>query len=283
MQYPEANRVLERAALIPGDQALHGRALAALEAQQYGMAVQSLEKYLKQIQFSNASSHTHIALARAYWGNRQRKDAMNLCHHLMQTGDLATRRWAQRFIAATKTHPKAHDPLVAENRLRNQKAVLSVDVTDKILIVAVHLSIYGGLMLMPLLPAGFWQELLQSLVQQGMVPQHLFQPLGMTLLPVLLPLGLFFIPKDKVLKAHGREVLSYWMTMLLLVVIPLVGTGWLSQVQALLSHVPIVLNLLKLVRIGVGVSYLLSPGVAIAWLFLKPNSFFSYPFILRFF
>lgn len=266
---------------VPGDQALHGRAIAALEAHKYGNAVKLLEAYLKEIQFSNGQPRTHMALVRAYWGNRQQKDAMALCHHLLNTGEQSTQHWARRFLWAVKAYPKARDPLVAAHKARHSKATLSFDITQQLIVVAVHLSIYGGLIVTPLLPPTFWQDLGQALIQQGTITPELLKPCAIALSPVLLPLSLVYIAQDPVLKAHGKEVMNYWITMLLLLLISTFGGPWIEQGRLFLANIPLLLNLITLGMTLIGLSYGLAPLAAIARLVLQPERFFRYPFILR--
>lgn len=255
--------------------------LIALEAKQYGRAVQQLEAYLKQIQFANAKPHTHIALARAYCGNRQRREAIALCEHLRKTGDPGSQRWAAQFTAAMKCHPREPDPLAAERATRERSQVLQWDISQKILVLSLHLSIYGGLMLSPLLPGSLWHDLGQALLHQGSLSPALMMPLAIALLPILFPLGLVYLAPEKALQTQGREVVNYWITMLAILLVTSLGSNLLAQVQALLAQVPLLFNLVRWAIAIAGFSYGISPLLAIGWFWFRPNRVFRYPFILR--
>ncbi len=263
------------------DRKLRDAGLEALATQQYGKAVDLLERYLKQIQFANAKPHTHIALARSYCGNRQRKDATDLCNHLIKIGDQGSQRWAQQFLHAMQSHPKASDPLGAERAAREKSKQFQLDITQQVIIVALHLSIYGGLLLAPLLPSSLWQDLGQALLHQGTVAPELIKPLAIALLPVLFPLGLFYLAKEDMLKIHGREVVNYWITMLAIAIVTTTGGAILVKATDLLTQVPLLWNVVKLFVMVAGFSYGVAPLAAIAWFFIKRERVFRYPFILR--
>lgn len=263
------------------DRKFRDAGLEALATQQYGQAVKLLERYLKQIQFANAKPHTHIALARAYCGNRQQKNATDLCNHLIKIGDKGTQRWAHQFLTAMKCHPKARDPLGAEREAREKSKSFQPDITQQVIIVALHLSIYGGLLLAPLLPTSLWQDLGQALMQQGLITPELLKPLAIAMLPVSFPLGLFYFSQEKVLQIHGREVVNYWLTMLAIALVTTLGGGMVLKAGLLLAKVPLLLNLVKLAIMVAGFSYGVAPLAAIAWFFIKRDRVFRYPFILR--
>ena len=263
------------------DRKLRDAGLEALATHQYNKAVDLLERYLKQIQFANAKPHTHIALARAYCGNRQQKNATDLCNHLIKIGDKGTQRWAHQFLTAMQCHPKARDPLGAERAAREKSRQFKLDITQQIIIIALHLSIYGGLLLAPLLPSSLWQDLGQALLHQGTIAPELIKPLGIAILPVLFPLGLFYLSKEETLKVHGREVVNYWITMLAIAIVTTTGSAILLKATDLLTQVPLLWNLAKLLVMVVGFSYGVAPLAAIAWFFVKRERVFRYPFILR--
>jgi uncharacterized Tic20 family protein len=265
----------------PSDRKLRDAGIEALATHQYGKAVERLERYLKQIQFANAKPHTHIALARAYCGDRQTQACINLCNYLIKTGDKGTQRWAHQFLALMKTHPKARDPQAAEREAREQSKTFQPDISQQVAIVALHLSIYGGLLLAPLLPSSLWQDLGQALIHQGTVTPELLQPLAIALLPVLFPLGLFYRSKDQVLQAHGREVVNYWITMLAIALVTTVGGAILAKATDLLAQVPLLWNLAQLFIMVAGFSYGVAPLAAIGWFLAKRERVFRYPFILR--
>ncbi len=260
---------------------LRDAGLEALATQKYDKAVSLLERYLKQIQFANAKPHTHIALARAYCGNRQQKDATHLCQHLVKIGDKGTQRWAHQFLHAMQCHPKARDPLSAERQAREKSQQFQPDISEQVTIVALHLSIYGGLLLSPLLPSSLWQDLGQALLHQGTIAPELIKPLGIAILPVLFPLGLFYLATEETLKIHGREVVNYWITMLAIAIITTAGSPILLKASDLLTQVPLLWNLVTLLAMVAGVSYGVAPLAAIAWFFVKRERVFRYPFILR--
>jgi len=263
------------------DRKLRDQGLEALATQQYKQAVDLLERYLKQIQFANAKPHTHTALARAYCGNRQRQAATNLCNHLIKIGDQGTQRWAHQFLSAMKHHPKARDPLGAERDAREASQQFTLDISQQITIVALHLSIYGGLLLAPLLPASLWKDLAQALLHQGTIAPELLKPLAIACLPVMFPLGLFYFSPEKVLKIHGREVVNYWITMLAIAIVTTSGGAVLLKATDLLTQVPLLWNLVKLFVMVAGFSYSVAPLAAIAGFFIKRERIFRYPFILR--
>lgn len=263
------------------DRKLRDAGLEALATQKYGNAVELLERYLKQIQFANAKPHTHIALARAYCGNRQPQDATNLCNHLIKIGDKGTQRWASQFLSAMRCHPKARDPLGAERAAREKSKQFQLDITQQVTIVALHLSIYGGLLLAPLLPAALWRDLGQALLYQGTIAPALLTPLAIALLPASFPLGLFFLSQDETLTRHGREVVNYWITMLAIAIVTTAGGAIVSKATDLLAQVPLLWNLAQLFMMVAGFSYGVAPLAAIAWFFVKRERIFRYPFILR--
>lgn len=274
-----------------------------------------LEAHIDLIQFANATAHSRIALVRAYWGNGQTQAARNLANHLAKpiahpkansrsssranprssskanqpsqtltpAGDLGSQRWARQFLAASQSHPKARDPLAAERaaRSRTQAQRFHYDITGKLVITALHLSIYGGLLLAPLIPGSLWRDLAQVLWQVGQVTPELILPLAIALAPAVFPLALLRFAQEPEFKAQGREVVNYWITMLAIGFVTSTGGGLLLQAESWLAQLPLLGNLAKLLVAVAGLSYGVAPLGAIAWFWLQPERVFRYPFILR--
>ncbi len=255
--------------------------LEALAAQQYEKAVERLERYLQiKKHFDLAKPQAHVALARAYQGNRQRREALHLCQHLLKIGDKGTRTWAHQYIEAIQRHPRARDPLAAA-RGAEQAEVARWDVSTLATIVGLHSSIYVGLLLSPFAPPSLWRDLGLALIHEGSVSPELLIPLAIALAPVSLPLALFLITDDPEIRSHAQEVVNYWITTLAIALILSVLGSMASMVTAALAKLPLVLNLAKLLISIAGLSYGVGPLLAVVWCFWKPRKPYRYPFILR--
>ncbi|NJR67859.1 MAG: hypothetical protein HC771_03710 [Synechococcales cyanobacterium CRU_2_2] len=253
-----------------------------MAAQQYEKAVKRLEHYLQlKKQFDPAKPQTHVALARAYQGNRQRREAIQLCQHLIKVGDKGTRLWAQQFMEASQRHPRAHDPLAVMRGDEAKKPEIRWDVTTKATIVGLHGSIYLGLLLSPLVPGSLWRDLGLALMREGAVSLALLQPLAIALVPLSVPLVLFVTGDDGEIRSHAQEVLNYWITTLAIALFLSVFGSGLDAVSAALAKLPLALNLVRLLVWMAGLSYGLGPLLAVGWYFWKPERLFRYPFILR--
>ncbi len=256
--------------------------LEALAAKKYEKAVARLEDYLQQKkQFDPAKPETHIALARAYQGNRQRQEAIQVCQHLMKVGEKGTRIWAHQYLEAIKQYPRSRDPLATIRSDEEATPEIRWDVTTKATIIALHSSIYVGLLLSPLVPQDLWRNLGLALIHEGTVSADLLLPLAIALLPVSLPIAYFVTTEDKEIRNNAREVANYWITSFCIALIISVVGPMAVMVTEALSKIPLLLNLVRLTLVLAGFSYAVGPLIAIAWTFLKPKRLFRYPFILR--
>lgn len=256
--------------------------LEALAAQKYEKAVERLEDYLQQKkQFDPAKPETHIALARAYQGNRQRQEAIQVCQHLLKVGEKGTRIWAHQYLEAIKQYPRSRDPLSTIRGDQAPTTEVRWDVTTTATIVALHSSIYIGLLLSPLVPSDLWKNLGLALIHEGTISAGLMLPLAIALLPVSLPIAFFVTTEDKVIRNNAREVANYWITSFCIALLVSVLGPMVVMVSEALTKIPLLLNLARLTLTLAGLSYAIGPLVAIAWVFLKPQRLFRYPFILR--
>ncbi len=255
----------------------------ALEAQRYGTAVEQFEAYLRQKkQFDPAKAQTHIALARAYQGNQQRQEAINLCQHLLKIGDQGTKRWAHQFLEAIKRYPKARDPLAEQRQARKPPTHLQWDISESALVIAIHTSVYAGLVLSPLVPGTLWRDLGLALIQAGTITPELILPLAIALLPLSFPAALLYSSKEQAIRGHAREVVNYWITLFAIALaVSLLGPLW-TMLMEWVAKLPLLFNLTKLVLSLAGFGYGAAPLLAILWHFKKPERRFRYPFILRF-
>lgn len=268
----------------PGQQRILELGLEALATEQYEQSVRHLEDYLKQKkQFDPTQPQTHIALARAYQGNRQRPEAIGLCQHLIKVGDSGTRAWAQRFMEAIQKYPRTRDPLAAERREQEKTAEPTWDISTTVMVVGLHASIYLGLMLSPLVPKILWRDLGLALIQEGTVSAPLLLPLAIALAPATLPLALYWYAEDKTVRSHAREVVNYWITTFVIALIISALGPMLIMLKEAMATIPLLFNLSRGLMLLAGLSYGLGPALAIVWWFFRSQKQFRYPLIFRLF
>lgn len=232
----------------------------ALKQGRYSEAIQALEDYCRGVDVSAKDyAQAQTWLVKAYKGNGQLEEAIALCKQLTSSENQVAQIWAQQFLislspaeaseaSSSQTEPVPHQtepipqarPTPQASQSRTRPATTGPDLTRPILSVACHGSI---------------------LFASG-------------LLPILIPIVIWIVSQDTVVKDNAKEALNFLITVFV----------W-AIALAILSVFLIRISFVLILLLGglLAIFSWVMPILAIVQCVQKPDKPVIYPFISHLF
>jgi outer membrane protein assembly factor BamD (BamD/ComL family)/uncharacterized Tic20 family protein len=232
----------------------------ALKQGRYSEAVQALEDYCRGVDATAKDyAQAQTWLVKAYKGNGQIEEAIALCKQLTTSENQVAQIWAQQFLQSlspaeaieapsSQPEPTPHQPepisqarpTTKVSQSRTRPATTGPDLTRPILSVACHGSI---------------------LFVSG-------------LLPILIPIVIWIVSQDTVVKENAKEALNFYITVFV----------W-AIALAILSVILIRISLVLIFLLGALLLIFswVMPILAIVQCIQKPDKPVIYPFISHLF
>lgn len=226
----------------------------ALKQGHYAQAVQALEEFChKTDSMSKDYSQAQMWLCKAYKGNGQLEEAIALCRQLSTSENQVARIWGEQFLQSLSPADAVEAPPSQPEFIVQQSEPISpVEGTTEVFQPRTHPSTTGPDLTRPIL----------SVLCHGSL---LF---ASGLLPLAIPITVWILSQDKVVRDNAKESLSFFITMFV----------W-AIAFAILCLIKIGFVLLILLWIF----SLVMPIIAIVQCIRNPNEPFRYPFISHLF